>query len=107
MIPCFFVYRLQAHFAKAIDHCAHGAEVAATNDEQTLGFTLDLYARFVEAEKVGLIGTCIIPCLHNMPQTPPFHIRALTYFPLPHLQSNLHTSFSFTVVILLIIKVRL
>ena len=44
--------RLQAHFAKAVDHCAHAAEVAAANDEQTLGFTLDLYARFVEAEKV-------------------------------------------------------
>ncbi|PIK49899.1 hypothetical protein BSL78_13221 [Apostichopus japonicus] len=45
---------LQLTFARSMEHLSHTASVFATNDERTLGFTLDLYSKYAEAVKETL-----------------------------------------------------
>lgn len=43
--------QVQLLFAQAMEHYAHGVDVFTANDEASLGFFLDVYARYAEAEK--------------------------------------------------------
>ncbi|XP_038067949.1 sorting nexin-5-like [Patiria miniata] len=57
--PTSDVNKLQLHFAKAIEHYSHGVDIYVANDEKTLGFCLDHYARYLESEKAMLyVRTC-------------------------------------------------
>ncbi|XP_071810381.1 sorting nexin-6-like isoform X2 [Asterias amurensis] len=57
--PSSDINKMQLHLAKAVEHYSHGIDVFVTNDEKTLGFCLDHYARYLESEKAMLYGrTC-------------------------------------------------
>ncbi|XP_030828347.1 sorting nexin-5 isoform X3 [Strongylocentrotus purpuratus] len=43
--------QIQLFFARAMEHYSHGIDVFTANHEVTLGFFLDVYARYAEAEK--------------------------------------------------------
>lgn len=42
---------MQLTFARSMERLAHAVSVYATNDERTLGFTLDLYSKYAESVK--------------------------------------------------------
>ncbi|XP_022104008.1 sorting nexin-5-like [Acanthaster planci] len=57
--PVSDLNKLQLHFAKAVEHYSHGIDIFVANDEQTLGFCLDHYAKYLDSEKSMLfIRTC-------------------------------------------------
>ncbi|XP_078596747.1 sorting nexin-5-like isoform X2 [Branchiostoma floridae x Branchiostoma japonicum] len=45
------VNKLFTQFSEGLEDAKQGLEVMAVNDENTLGFSLDLYSRYLEAEK--------------------------------------------------------
>ncbi|XP_033113795.1 sorting nexin-5-like [Anneissia japonica] len=64
------INKLQAEFAKSIDHYAHGVDVFSTNDDNTLGFTLEYYSRYWDSTKEMLFRrTCALVQYENCSKT--------------------------------------
>uniref|UniRef100_T1IWA5 DAGKc domain-containing protein n=1 Tax=Strigamia maritima TaxID=126957 RepID=T1IWA5_STRMM len=58
--------KLFCKFSDGLDNSKHGIEVQSSNDENTLGFYLHLYAQYIEAEKEMLFRrTCLMVDYEN------------------------------------------